>query len=262
MSLLGGVIAPHPPILIPSIGGPHLDAVAATTAALNQATESLDALGVEALVVISPHSPLFKDRFIVRGEDRLLADFQDFGASEPKFSIENDLAGAEAVVVECRTAGIPLQIWDSPGGPWLDWGVAVPYHFLGRGRQVLSLSIALLPLKAHWALGEAVKRALAPIKKRYAFVASGDLSHRLTADAPNGYSPRGSEFDGLIEKIIKSGRFEGLLDIDADLIDSAGECGLRSLAALGGALSKAKVEAKVLSYEGPFGVGYMVSTIF
>ena len=40
----------------------------------------------------------------------------------------------------------------------------------------------------------------------------------------------------------------------------AAECGLRSFVTLGGFLGKdATVDPQVLSYEGPFGVGYMVA---
>ena len=45
---------------------------------------------------------------------------------------------------------------------------------------------------------------------------------------------------------------------DDKFIEQAGECGLRSFLILLGALSKINYQPELLSYEGPFGVGYLV----
>jgi aromatic ring-opening dioxygenase LigB subunit len=45
------------------------------------------------------------------------------------------------------------------------------------------------------------------------------------------------------------------------LVQSAGECGLRSIVILMGALDGLKVKPEILSYEGPFGVGYLVASL-
>jgi AmmeMemoRadiSam system protein A len=46
------------------------------------------------------------------------------------------------------------------------------------------------------------------------------------------------------------------MSVDETYADEAGECGLRSLQILMGALDGLETDNKVLSYEGPFGVGY------
>jgi MEMO1 family protein len=53
----------------------------------------------------------------------------------------------------------------------------------------------------------------------------------------------------------------GVLDIDCDLKDRAGECGYRSIVIALGAIDDRRPRFKVLSYEGPFGVGYMVADL-
>ncbi|MDP1808713.1 MAG: class III extradiol dioxygenase subunit B-like domain-containing protein [Actinomycetota bacterium] len=260
MTLLAGIIAPHPPILIPQVGGEFFDSLKATAAALNRASNLLDEVGVEALIVTSPHSPLFKDQFVIRFDERFEADFEQFGAVEPRFMYENDVAMAQTLAVAALRGGVPLHAWEVPDGS-IDWGVSVPCSYLGKNRQIISVSISTLSYEDHYLLGQKLAESLALTKKRFAFVASGDLSHRLTPDAPNGFSPRGLEFDQLICEIVADGRLADLKTIDAELIESAGECGLRSFIIMAGALSKAKVETKVLSYEGPFGVGYLVATM-
>ena len=52
---------------------------------------------------------------------------------------------------------------------------------------------------------------------------------------------------------------EALLALDNSLIERAGECGLRSIWIMAGALDGCEVKSEVLSYEGPFGVGYGIA---
>src|SRR5437016_10816546 len=89
-------------------------------------------------------------------------------------------------------------------------------------------------------------------------LASGDLSHRLTADAPYGYRPEGPVFDRLVIDALRDRDWKRIEGLNPDLIEEAGECGLRPLAILLGAARAAGLDSQVLSYEGPFGVGYPV----
>ena len=89
-------------------------------------------------------------------------------------------------------------------------------------------------------------------------IASGDLSHRLTPDAPYGFRPQGPLFDRLVIDALRSRAWEQIEALDPDLVEEAGECGLRPLAILLGAARAANLNSEVLSYEGPFGVGYPV----
>lgn len=60
---------------------------------------------------------------------------------------------------------------------------------------------------------------------------------------------------------IKEKNIKEILSIDDDFREKAGECGLASIVIMLGALDGYEVEPEVLSYEGPLGVGYMVSKI-
>jgi AmmeMemoRadiSam system protein A len=89
-------------------------------------------------------------------------------------------------------------------------------------------------------------------------IASGDLSHRLTPDAPYGFRPGGPVFDRLVIDALREQDWNRIEGLDPDLVEEAGECGLRPLAILLGAARTAGLTSQVLSYEGPFGVGYPV----
>jgi aromatic ring-opening dioxygenase LigB subunit len=137
---------------------------------------------------------------------------------------------------------------------------------LASPSALVELAFSYLGLEEHVRFGEAVGRAILASPTRVVYVASSDLSHRLLPGAPAGYDPRGAEFDQAVADTFAAGDWEGLLSIDPRLVRAAGECGYRSLATLSGVVGSIKaaggrVRNHLLSYEGPFGVGYMVGEV-
>jgi AmmeMemoRadiSam system protein A len=59
--------------------------------------------------------------------------------------------------------------------------------------------------------------------------------------------------------LIQSGNVEGFFSIDPVMVEEGGECGLRSIIIAMGSLDGFELRTRVLSYEGPFGVGYGVA---
>ena len=140
----------------------------------------------------------------------------------------------------------------------------VPLHFLKRaltGVSLVPLTFSWLPLETHFAFGQAIRKAAEASQKRVAVIASGDLSHRLLPNAPAGYDPLGKVFDEQLVAAVSRADIRAILKFDIGLIERAGECGLRPIVILLGALDGLKVKPEVLSYEGPFGVGYMVASL-
>ena len=90
-------------------------------------------------------------------------------------------------------------------------------------------------------------------------VASGDLP--IASSRAPAANPRGKEYDHLLVELLRRGRVEEILDLDEELVEDAGECALRSFVIALGALSGENFHTEILSYEGPFGVGYMVAEI-
>ncbi len=249
-----GCICPHPPLLIPEVGGKSLSKVTATAEAMRKLDELIGE--PETIVVISPHSEGYGDAHVVRTAPRLYGDFGRFRCPEASFSYDNDVPFAELLLA---LAGNHRQLHLVPGdGEIIDWGVMVPLSFLRPGK-IVSLSIANEP-HGHRALGQLVRRCAEELHRDTVFLASGDLSHALTHEAPAPYDPRGRLFDEEVVRLLRNGDFTSLADMDPILLKGAAECGYRSLLALGGFLGQdALVEPRVLSYEGPFGVGYLVA---
>ncbi len=248
-----GCVCPHPPLLVPQIGGDDLDLVLSTVKAMQKL--AVDVGEPETIVIVSPHTPSHGDTYTVKTAAVLHGDFATFGCPQVRYEIDNDTELAAALLATAAASGVPLAPTDSPD---LDHGVLVPLHFL-RARHLVSLSI-IGDYDAHRALGDLVRRCVADLSRDVLFVASGDMSHRLTPNGPYGYDACGPQFDRRVVELLAEGDFDALLSIDAGLRRGAGECGLRSLIALGAFLGDdATRDPRVYSYEGPFGVGYLVA---
>jgi MEMO1 family protein len=248
-----GCVCPHPPLLIPDIGGSHRERVHATVAGMQQLAAAVGER--DTVIVMSPHTPVYRDTFTVKSAARLHGDFGSFGCPHIRQAYDGDPELVAALVSAGEMHGCPILPVDDHQ---LDHGVLVPLHFV-QTRRVVSLSIVADHARQR-ALGETVRAACESLGREVLFLASGDMSHRLLPGAPAGYDERARAFDDRVAELLAEGDFDGLDRLDPDLVERAGECGLRSLIALGGFLgAEAAVDPEVYSYEGPFGVGYLVA---
>ena len=71
----------------------------------------------------------------------------------------------------------------------------------------------------------------------------------------------GPKFDGLVVDAIKRGEPGRILAIDPALARKAGECGWKPAVFALGALDGHGIDSRFISYEGPFGVGYMTALL-
>lgn len=257
--VIGGIV-PHPPIMVPEVGGNEAQQVRRTQEALLKLGRRIKESGAEVMVFISPHGPVFWDAVPVVTRARLRGNLSRFGAPDVSFTLDTDVRLADALREQLAALGVPEV--EVATGYELDHGVTAPLYWLEKGGVDLPAVVcgtALLPLWRLYNFGVAVQQAVAATSRRAAVVASGDLSHRLSPQAPYGYDPNGPVFDRRVQEIIAAADPVALVRLDPALIERAGECGLRPMVMLFGAFDGLKVRAEVLSYEGPFGVGYMVA---
>jgi len=108
--------------------------------------------------------------------------------------------------------------------------------------------------------GQLIAGAAEATGRKTVLIASSDLSHKLKNDGPYGFSQEGPVFDEMIAKALADGDFLALFKIPDDLRERAAECGYNSLMILAGCFDRRKVESRLLSYEGTFGVGYAIAS--
>ncbi|MHB0868208.1 MAG: AmmeMemoRadiSam system protein A [Chloroflexota bacterium] len=259
--LVYGCVAPHPPILVPAVAGPRVQMVRHTREAMQHVAREIAHLSPDILVVVSPHAPISPRSMSMSVAEQYVGSFEAFGAPSVRISLPGAPALASALENECRASRLPLGRIGRQGGTYhLDHGAAVPLYFLqeaGVRADLLLLAFSGLPVDAHRRFGRAVAAAARGTGKRVVLIASGDFSHRLFPGAPAGFSPRGREFDETLVTALRRQDREAIFGMNEDLLFDAGECGYRSLVIALGALPEA--ELQVLSYEGPFGVGYLVA---
>ncbi|MFH1149920.1 MAG: class III extradiol dioxygenase subunit B-like domain-containing protein [Actinomycetota bacterium] len=256
-------IVPHAPILVPEIGGGELAHVESTVSSFRSLSRELSSLAPETLIVVSP--PHLRasgtGTFSVNTEERFQGSFSRFRAPGVAIEAEYDFELIDAIIRDAAGSGITVQGEKASGER--DWGLMVPlYYLLTGGASLVSIPVSpSLSYREHFELGKVLRGAATSTGRKVALVASGDLSHRLTPGAPAGYDPGAGEYDRWLVDVIGSGDFSRLFDVDRRLLDLAGEDCLWSACVMAGAVDGLTYESQVLSYEGPFGVGYMVARV-
>lgn len=257
-----GAITPHSPLLVPRIGKEKREALEATIKAYELLGERLYALRVDTLLLISPHAPAYGDAFSINIAESYTGTLKAFGDHETAIQFPSDILVLDRIqqAVRSRTS-VPLKLTTSEE---LDYGCAIPLLMLQRyiqKMQIIPISPSQLNAHAHVDFGKALKDVLHESNKRIAVIASADLSHKLHQDAPAGYSIEGPAFDATVRNKISNMDIDGLLSMDPEAVEAAGQCGYRPILILLGILAGMNVDIKELSYESPFGVGYLTTMI-
>ncbi len=194
---------------------------------------------------IMPHAPI------------LLANI---GTAQDRQKAKKTIEAMEKIGLELKTQKFDEIIISSPHK---DWGFNVPLRFaapLFRGKIHKILTGFESP-KEHFEKGQGFVKFL-DADKKYVLIASGDLSHRLKEEGPYGFHEQGPKFDKKLIENLKKSNFEGLLNLEAKYPE-AGDCGLRSFCFTLGLLkaTNTKITPAILSYESPFGIGYLVGRL-
>ncbi|MDD2555960.1 MAG: AmmeMemoRadiSam system protein A [Syntrophaceticus sp.] len=261
-------LSPHAAIIIPEVGGDELQKVKNTVVGMREWAAYIAEQEPDVVVFITPHGVVTNRQMVYLRSPELYGDFSNFGAPEISFQAKNDLdlvqqIAAAAEQEDVEVFGVDIDQWYSYLSGSLDHGITVPLYYLreaGVDAALAAFGMCFLPLQKLYEFGQAMGRVLEESPQRICLIASGDLSHRLIPGAPAGYSLRGKEFDLLVKDALEKMDVEKLLNISDDLVEDAGECGLRPIIMLLGALKGCEVDSRIHSYEGPFGVGYMVAS--
>ncbi|OGB90002.1 AmmeMemoRadiSam system protein B [candidate division WOR-1 bacterium RIFCSPHIGHO2_01_FULL_53_15] len=255
MSIVFGAIMPHPPIVVPAVGKERLKEAEKSRNALEVISQRFKGLEFDTIVVITPHGDVGQASVPVYTGHVFEGNFGQFGQPKPSFNFKGDPQLGLAVVKDTHLAtACPETV--------LDHGILVPLYYptaAGIKKPILPIAIAFMPLSKLFEFGQALSKTIDRLGRKVLLIASADMSHRLTQDAPSGFSPRGREFDEKLVELVKNYDIKGILKFDPDLAEEAGQDALWSISILLGALDGKNLKPEILSYEGPFGVGYLVA---
>lgn len=254
-------IVPHPPIILPEIGQGQEREILATTSAYRELARRLRQIKPDTLVVISSHATSYADYFHISPGAKARGDLGRFGADQVQVSVIYDEEFVRALEQNAKRAGLSAGT-RGEREKTLDHGTLIPLTFLAEQElhcEIVRIGISGMDAASHYRFGKCIKKTAEELKRDVVIVASGDLSHKLLESGPYGYSASGPEFDRQSTAAMARGDFLALLTLDASLCEEAAECGLGTFWILTGALDRTGVNSELLSYEGPFGVGYAVA---
>lgn len=264
MPVVGGVMVPHPPLIVPAVGRGGEAQIADTAAAYARAAARVAAWRPETVVITTPHSVMYQDYIHISPGGEARGDFGRFGAAGEQHQVAYDRELADGLTALAEAAGLPAGT-RGERDPALDHGFLVPLHFLRQAMgspwpcRFVRVGLSGLSFESHYRLGMLIREAAQELSRRVCLIASGDLSHYGRTDGPYGFRPEGPEYDRKIMDIMGRAAFDELLALPEDFCEQAGECGQRSFLILAGAFDGQGVRAEALSYEGVTGVGYGVA---
>jgi AmmeMemoRadiSam system protein A/AmmeMemoRadiSam system protein B len=264
MSVIAAYLLPHPPLIFPEIGRGQERKINRTIKAYRAAAADIAVADPDTIVLISPHADGFRDFFQIFPDVSASGDMTEFGAPEVSLEMTYDTDFVDTLNQLSLDEAFPAGS-DSSVEPRLDHATMVPLRFISQARpskpyRFVRISITGLSLDAHWQLGHLIARVATALDRRVVVVASGDLSHRLLASGPYGFSDQGVKFDKIVKSALQDGALQRLLELSPEFCDQAGECGHRPLTVMAGCIGQRPFTPKLLSYQAPFGVGYLVAS--
>lgn len=250
-------IVPHSPLLIQSVGKKHRDKLAATLAAFQEIEQALYLAKPQTICLIAPHGAQYPDAFSIDLAAKYIGHLKKFGDFSTTLEAKSDYLLTDHLQRVMRHENVPFTLTSNEE---LDYGFTVPLLLL-TGKlnrwKLVPISPSQLDGKEHYEFGRQLKNVIHAEEERIAIIASADLSHKLNKDSPSGYDPEGPKFDEIMKESIASRDLTKLLSLDQARLEQAAQCGFRPIVTLLGALDGMNVNVKILSYEAPFGVGYL-----
>lgn len=264
MSIIAAFMVPHPPLIVPEVGGGSEEQVRTTIDSYEHIAEEIAMIEPETIIISSPHSIMYADYFHISPGKKAAGDFGNFRASHVSFNEEydTDLVNEIARIAD-KNAFDAGTLGEKDKR--LDHGTMVPLYFIRKKYQkgkIVRLGLSGLPLTDHYRFGQMIKQAVERLGRKAVFIASGDLSHKLQPHGPYGFAAEGPKYDERIMDVCGRAAFDELFDFDESFCEKAAECGHRSFVIMAGVLDGLKVDAHVYSHQDVTGVGYGLCSFY
>ncbi|MCD4694206.1 AmmeMemoRadiSam system protein B [bacterium] len=261
MPIIHSIITPHSPLLIPSIGKESNKLLEKTINAIKKIEEEFYSTQIETLLIISSHSQRDDDTFSVSMSEEFEINFKEFGDFGNKKLLKGDTLLTHQIKKEIFGEN-KIRLINKKE---LNHGAGIPLYLLTeniKDVKIIPFYCSEASLNEHFLIGEKIQKALMKSNKRVGIIASGDLSHKLTPNAPAGFSPKAIKFDQRIVEYLQNKKNQNLIEISPDLIEEVETEGLKSISLLMGTLNNLNYSPKLFSYEHPFGVGYLTMSFY
>lgn len=250
---------PHSPLLLEEINKDRLAQVKKTKNAMKELSDELYAVHPDTIILLSAHPTVEQKAFSIAVSDPYIFDISEFGQFNFERKIHPDIMLIDRLQRSLRSSDQPITLNTDES---LSYAAAVPIELLTErlpNVKLVPITYSNLDAKAHFQFGQAMKDEVMASNKRIAIIVSADLSHALNTESPAGFHADGPIYDEKIQELIIAKNTAGLLRMDEDLVKNAQQTNYRLLCILFGLLEHTSVTPQILSYESPFGVGYITA---
>lgn len=256
MSIIFSSIVPHSPFLIDTIGKDNTKLLDKTNASICKISDIIKEKKIDTILLVSSHGDMQMNTFRVNESTDFAINFEYFGDFSSKKNIKGNPDLAHSIGDSVKM-GVDIEIIDKPD---LNNSTGIPLYLLSGNNVDLKTVLIYCSgasLKEHYNFGEKIRTKIKNSKENIMILSSANLSHGLDKKSPAGYSSRSAKFDNKVIESIKNNNFDQILDMEQDLIDEVGGNGIRSIIIMLGIISGEKYKPELLTYEYPFGVGYL-----
>ena len=129
MSIVGAVMVPHPPLLIPEVGHGEERGIQSTIDAYREAMRFIAHLKPDTVIISSPHSILYSDYFHISPGQGAEGTFAPFGAPQVRISCVYDTEFVNALATGAKQSGLRAGTLGDRQ-PELDHATMIPLYFL------------------------------------------------------------------------------------------------------------------------------------
>lgn len=260
-------VMPHPTMIIPELGDGEETKITATTSACEKVADEIGEIKPDTVIVITPHGPLFGNAVAFTNEEKIYGQIKKDDETKVFLNFDINTSLINNITTDLKKENINCVNINSKSCELygieyeLDYGTIIPMYFIDKklsDYKIIQITCGEFSKFELYKIGMIIKKAVEESESKAVCIASGELSHRLTEDGPYGYTPEGKNFDVEIQSLLKNGDVLNIYNMDNMKIDAAGTCGMNPLYTMLGVMNGNEVKGNILSYEGPFGIGYAV----
>lgn len=260
--LCAAYIVPYSPLLLPMIHDEVQDQLQKTLSGYHQAAKEISEYHPDTIVIISTKAFGYKDYIHIAPGDAASGSFAKYEHSEYALAVEYDTVLVNQICSLAKHNHIPAGK-RGEHSPELDTGTMVPLFFINQymsSYRVVRISTSEVDFEQLDRLGQCISAAAEDIDRKIVIIVSGELSKRLSEESPYGYHKDAAVFDQFILCSLKDNDPKAWDNINPDLVKASGQTILGALQMLKGAVSDTLFRTTPISYEAPFGIGWLVAS--
>ena len=162
MPMLGAIIVPHPPLIIPTVGQGQEREVQITIDTYRAAAKRAAAWAPEVLIVASPHAVMYADYFHISPGAGASGSMASFGAPQTRLDAVYDAGLRQELVRQAEAAGTRAGTLGEKA-PSLDHGTFLPLYFLreaGVDCPILRIGLSGFSPLEHYRLVQCIAQAV------------------------------------------------------------------------------------------------------